>query len=175
MVSNIYASNFLPNIKKYAINPNNNRKNLNKENQAVNPDASGHKHHREEQVSFSGGNNNSLNRLLTSDNNDINVSDILKDFKSTMTAIGVPREVGITIMEHLRGAHIQASSDDPAISRIQHDLCQAADKLDGYISETLGKQSSVVKQWLDALLLQKVTYKAYEPVPENVLNGKKQI
>jgi tetratricopeptide (TPR) repeat protein len=167
MVSNIYANSFLPNVKKYNINPNNNK---NKgANQAINPDAQG-QHKQEASQDIDGSNNsNSLNKLLTSDNNDINVTDILKDFKSTMTAIGVPRDTGLEIMEHLKKAHIEASQNNPGISKIQGDLCKAAEKLDSYISETLGKPSTVVKQWLDALLLQKVTYTAADPLPPEVL------
>ena len=128
MVSNIYGNSFLPNVKTYHLNPGQ----ANKKGSSVDPDASGK---RKQQLNdeYSHDNSNSLNKLLTSDNSNINVSDILKDFKSTMTAIGVPKSSGKYIMEHLKTAHIEASKNNPSISQIQSNLCEAAKKLDSFI------------------------------------------
>lgn len=166
MVSNIYSNSFLPYIKKYNINPN--KKILKGSVETIDPDAA-KRNNNETQEADNFASSRCINKFLTADNNNINVSDILKDFKDTMTAIGVPIVTGKNVMEHLKQVHIQASTENPSISAIQNEFSKAAEITDKYISETLGKPSSVVKQWIDALFLQKINYKAYDPLPSDLV------
>lgn len=166
MVTNVYSNIFLPNLKTYNINPN--KKTFKGSiNHADQNDPN--KRKKDLQDSESSASKRCLNKFLTSENPDINISDILQDFKDTMTNLGIPKSVGKEIMAELKNAHVHGSSDNPSISEIQNSLYKSAKLVDKYVSDTIGQPSSFVKQWVDALLLQKINYTAYDPLPKEVV------
>lgn len=169
MTPSFFTGNISPFVKPYQFNKNNNDQKKQNENVDKDPNSGNTSYGTSAAVGTT--NTQSINKLLTSQGKDINVSDIIKDFKSTMTAIGVPKEVGMKIIEKVKTAHVEASKENPSISEIQNNLCKAAEELDAYISEALGKPSHVVKTWMDALLLQKVDYSAYDPIQVNTSTG----
>ena len=167
MVTNVYSNIFLPKIKKYNINPN--QKNFNNSSSSVDPDAS-NGNSKNLQESNNHNNDRCVNKFLSADSSEINISDIIKDFKGTMTQLGIPKAVGMSIMEDLKNIHVQASTETPSISQIQNNLYKAAAKVDDFVSETIGKESQVVKQWVDALLFQKINYYADDPLSQDVID-----
>ena len=90
----------------------------------------------------------------------INVSQILTDFRSTANAVGAPKEVTEEVCAYLDLIQTQAEKEVPNKKIIQSNLKNASQVLDGYISKTLNTQSNVVENWVDALFLQNIDYKA---------------
>ena len=94
----------------------------------------------------------------------VNISQIVVDFKNTLKAIGASKEVNEEVKTYLKLVEIQSGKENPSPKIIKSNLINAAGTLDGYITETLNKPSGVVKNWVDALLLQKVDYKSDKPL-----------
>ena len=93
-------------------------------------------------------------------NGNVNISKIVVDFKNTLKAIGASKDVNDEVETYLKLVEIQSGKENPSEKIIKSNLVNASAVLDGYISETLKKPSAVVKNWIDALLLQKVDYKS---------------
>ena len=99
--------------------------------------------------------------------NEINIAQILVDFKNTTNAIGAKQEVMEEVFTYLALVEHQAKKDNPDVLIIKSNLKNAAKILDAYITETLKKQSNVVESWIDALFLQKINFKfAQTETPE---------
>ena len=90
----------------------------------------------------------------------INVSQILTDFRSTANAVGAPKDITEEVGAYLDLIQTQAEKEVPNKKIIQSNLKNASQVLDGYISKTLNTQSNVVENWVDALFLQNIDYKA---------------
>lgn len=88
----------------------------------------------------------------------INIAQILKDLKNTALAIGTPEDLSQEVDEYIDLIEKQAKKDVPNSKLVKSNLKNAASLLDGYISETLQKESQVVEKWVDALFLQKIDF-----------------
>lgn len=89
----------------------------------------------------------------------INISQVLKDFKSTTEAIGSPDNIKETVYTYISLVKQESEKDNPNKKIIQSNLKNASQVLDEYITDTLKKPSNVVEGWIDSLFLQKVDYK----------------
>ena len=107
-------------------------------------------------------NNVNINRTQQQNPNaqNINVAQIVTDFRSTANAVGAPKEVTDEVFAYLDLINAQAVKENPNKKIIQSNLKNASQVLDGYISKTLKTQSNVVENWIDALFLQNIDYKA---------------
>lgn len=103
---------------------------------------------------------NSGIKSANSNAQNINVSQILTDFRSTANAVGAPKEITEEVFTYLDLIKTQAEKEAPNKKIIQSNLRNASQVLDGYISKTLNTQSNVVENWVDALFLQNIDYKA---------------
>lgn len=92
----------------------------------------------------------------------INIAQILKDFKNTELAIGTPEELSEEVDAYLNLIQKQVVKDNPNVNLIKSNLKNASSILDGYISQTLNKDSKVVENWVDALFLQQIDFKYNE-------------
>jgi len=92
----------------------------------------------------------------------INIAQILKDFKNTQAAIGTPENLREEVAGYLDLIEKQVVKDNPNTKLIKSNLKNAASILDNYISETLNKESKVVENWVDALFLQEIDFKYNE-------------
>ena len=92
----------------------------------------------------------------------INIAQILKDFKNTAIAIGTPENLKEEVEGYLSLVEKQVKKDNPNSKLIKSNLKNASSILDGYISETLNKDSKVVENWVDALFLQQIDFKYNE-------------
>ena len=90
----------------------------------------------------------------------INVSQIITDFRGTASAVGAPKDVTDEVNAYLALIQTQAEKDSPNPKIINSNLKNASQVLDAYITKTLKTQSNVVENWVDALFLQKIDYKA---------------
>lgn len=90
----------------------------------------------------------------------ININQVLIDFRSTINAIGASEDIEKEVITYLGLVETQSQKPTPNKKMIVSNLKIAADVLDGYISETLNKPSKVVKDWIEALLLQNIDFKA---------------
>jgi len=103
-------------------------------------------------------------------NGKVNINQIVVDFKSTLKAIGTSKEVNEEVETYLKLVELQSVKENPSPKIIKSNLINAAGILDAYIAETLNKPSDVVKNWIDALLLQKVEYKSDKTAENNLLS-----
>ncbi len=90
--------------------------------------------------------------------NNVNIAQIIMDFKNTATAIGTPQELFDEVNTYFELIEKQSKKTEPNRKLIQSNLKNASLLLDNYITESLGKQSHVVENWIDTLFLQKVDY-----------------
>ncbi len=90
----------------------------------------------------------------------MNIQQILIDFKSTINAIGASEDVEEEINGYLDLIDKQTQKENPNKKVIISNLKVCANLLDNYISETLNKPSKVVKDWVEALLMQPIDYRA---------------
>src|SRR5690606_21492406 len=59
---------------------------------------------------------------------------------------------------YLRVVRLQGNKEQPEVPFIKHSLRTAAGALDQFIARALGQPSQVVKEWVDALLLQNIDF-----------------
>ena len=90
----------------------------------------------------------------------IDIEQVLKDFKNTTNAIGAPDEIKDEVNSYLSLVDSQSQKNNPNVQIIQSNLKNASKILDEYITNTLKKPSKVVENWVDALFLQRINYKA---------------
>lgn len=103
---------------------------------------------------------NSVTSPLTQNQTDskINIAQILKDLKNTAIAIGTPDDLSEEVDDYIDLIKKQVQKDNANTKIVKSNLKNAASVLDGYISETLQKESNVVGKWVDALFLQSIDY-----------------
>lgn len=94
--------------------------------------------------------------------NQINIAQILKDFRNTAKAIGTPDDLNSIVDGYLEVVEKQVRTNNADKKLIKNTLNSAASVLDNYISETLNKDSQVVEKWVDALFLQNIDLKYNE-------------
>ncbi|OGI03021.1 MAG: hypothetical protein A2Y25_03760 [Candidatus Melainabacteria bacterium GWF2_37_15] len=90
----------------------------------------------------------------------ISIETIIQDFNKTLAAIGAPQDINEEVQAYLKLVDTQSLKEKPSPKLIKSNLKNAANILDEYITETLQKSSKVVTDWVEALLLQNVNYKA---------------
>lgn len=100
----------------------------------------------------------SSSSVASSRSNNVNIAQILKDFRNTIKAISTPEDIEEQVNGYLKIVEEQVRAQKPQVNLIQSNLKIAAALLDKYISETLNKESKVVQNWLDALFLQRINY-----------------
>ena len=114
-------------------------------------------------------------------NTDINIAQVIKDFKNTAIAIGTPHELQQEVDGYLDLIYSQIKKENPNPKLIKSNFKNASTVLDTYISETLEKESKVVENWVDAIFLQRIDFKYDEEsinpkflvkFPEKTLAGK---
>ena len=92
----------------------------------------------------------------------INIAQILKDFRNTAAAIGTPDNLKEEVEGYLTLVEKQVTKDNANTKLVKSNLKNASSILDGYISQTLNKDSKVVENWVDALFLQQIDFKYNE-------------
>ncbi len=102
------------------------------------------------------------NSAYANRNSNINIAQILKDFKNTQAAIGTPDNLKEEVAGYIDLIEKQVKKDNPNIKLVKSNLKNAASILDNYISQTLNKESKVVENWVDAIFLQQVDFKYNE-------------
>ena len=102
--------------------------------------------------------NNQALSPLNAKSNKVNIAQILRDFRNTMKAIATPAEIEENVNRYLQIVEQHVKKPNAPVNLVQSNLKIAASLLDKYISETLNKESKVVKNWLDALFLQRINY-----------------
>ena len=102
----------------------------------------------------------------------INISQILRDFKNTGIAIGTPAEIMDEVNTYISLVEKQVRKENPDKNLVRSNLKNGASLLDKYITETLQRQSNVVENWVDAILLQQVNYNYDEGQVNELLSVK---
>ena len=105
---------------------------------------------------------NEVATALAQRNPNINIAQILKDFRNTAIAIGTPDDLKEEVNGYIELIEKQITKETPNSKLIKSNLKNAASILDNYISKTLEKDSKVVENWVDALFLQQIDFKYNE-------------
>lgn len=90
-------------------------------------------------------------QMTAARNPSINIAQILKDFKNTAIAIGTPDDLKEEVEGYLQLIDKQVAKENPNPKLIKSNLKNASSILDGYISNTLNKDSKVVENWVESL------------------------
>jgi len=98
----------------------------------------------------------------------IPIQSVLSDFNSTMSALGVDNNTNAEVTAYLNIVKLQASLDRPDIPFVKQALKVSANTMDRYITQALGQPSSVVRDWVDALLLQPINFKQGQSTQSDV-------
>lgn len=114
----------------------------------------------EEKQNQGNNSNGSFSSNIDYTSTKVNISQILVDFRNTLTAIGAPSDVEKEVKGYLDLVNVQSQKAKPSKQIIVGNLKNASTILDEYITSALQKPSNVVQGWIDALLLQQVDYKS---------------
>ena len=90
----------------------------------------------------------------------INISQVLTDFRSTILAINAPDDVSDEVSIYLNLVDKESKKENPSREIIVANLKNASRISDAYIAKALNKQSNVVEKWIDTLFLQRINLKA---------------
>jgi len=101
-----------------------------------------------------------LQAVQFSPNQKIPLDAVIGDFKNTMSALGADDQTRSEVTAYLNVVRLQGAKDQPEVPYIKQTLRTAANSLDQFIGKALGQPSKVVKEWVDALLMQNIDYKA---------------
>jgi tetratricopeptide (TPR) repeat protein len=101
-----------------------------------------------------------LQAVQFSPNQQIPLAAVIGDFKNTMSALGADEQTRSEVTAYLNVVRLQGAKDQPEVPYIKQTLRTAANSLDQFIGKALGQPSQVVKEWVDALLMQNIDYKA---------------
>jgi hypothetical protein len=98
----------------------------------------------------------------------ISLGSVLQDMQSTTQALGADATLTEEIDSYLKVIRFEGGKEKPAVPMIKQLLYTAADRLDQHVTRTLDqpKPVSVVREWVDALLLQPIDYKRTEAPTE---------
>lgn len=88
---------------------------------------------------------------------------VLGDFHKTMTSLNADEATQAEVSVYLRAISLQGGKPEPDVPFIRHTLRTAANTLDQYIGNALGQPSKVVREWVDALLLQNIDFHSDTP------------
>lgn len=91
--------------------------------------------------------------------NQINIAQVLQDFRSTIAAINSPDYVKEEVEQYLQLVSKETKKQEPSREIVLANLKNAARVTDKYIQESLKKPSKVVQDWVDALFLQRINLK----------------
>jgi tetratricopeptide (TPR) repeat protein len=83
---------------------------------------------------------------------------VIHDFHSTMNSLNVDDLTRSEVVLYLKVSQVQASKTESSIPYIKQTLKAAGKTLDDFIARALGKPSQVVKEWVDAMLLQNIHF-----------------
>ena len=90
----------------------------------------------------------------------INISQVVSDFKNTIVAINAPEDVSDEVNLYLTLVEKESLKENPSREIILSNLRNASRVSDAYIARSLNKPSNVVEGWIDALFLQKINLKS---------------
>lgn len=90
----------------------------------------------------------------------INISQVLTDFRSTILAINAPKEVQDEVSVYLGLVEKESLKEKPSREIIVSNLKNASKISDNYIANALNKPSNVVEKWIETLFLQKINLKS---------------
>lgn len=90
----------------------------------------------------------------------INISQVLTDFRSTILAINAPDNVKEEVSVYLNLVEKESQKENPSREIILGNLKNASKVSDAYIASALKKPSDVVEKWIDTLFLQRINLKA---------------
>lgn len=90
----------------------------------------------------------------------INISQVLADFKNTIIAINAPEDIQDEVNLYLNLVDRESQKENPSKDIILANLKNASKVSDNYIASVLNKQSNVVEGWITTLFQQKINLKA---------------
>jgi hypothetical protein len=92
----------------------------------------------------------------------LSLGSVVQDIRRTMAALGTDDETQQAVEQYLNVTLLESQKETPSTGLMKGLLKSASDRLDGSISKTLEQPSRVVREWMDAVLLQDVNFKQIE-------------
>lgn len=90
----------------------------------------------------------------------INISQVLADFRSTIIAINAPDDVADEVSQYLNLVEKESLKENPSKEIVVSNLRNAAKISDDFIAKSLNKPSNVVEGWIKALFMQNINLKS---------------
>ncbi len=90
----------------------------------------------------------------------INISQVLTDFRSTIIAINAPDDVKDEVSIYLNLVEKESLKENPSKEIILSNLKNASKISDDFIARSLNKPSNVVEGWIKALFMQNINLKS---------------
>ncbi|MBR3605162.1 MAG: hypothetical protein IKL52_03935 [Candidatus Gastranaerophilales bacterium] len=90
----------------------------------------------------------------------INISQVLTDFRSTIVAINAPDDIKEEVNIYLGLVEKESRKENPSREIVIANLKNASRISDSFIASALKKPSNVVEKWIETLFLQKINLKA---------------
>ena len=90
----------------------------------------------------------------------INISQVLADFRSTIIAINAPEDVSDEVSLYLNLVEKESQKESPSKEIIVSNLRNASKVSDAFIAKSLSKPSNVVEGWIKALFMQNINLKS---------------
>ncbi len=90
----------------------------------------------------------------------INISQVLADFRSTIIAINAPQDIREEVSAYLNLVEKESQKDEPSREIIVSNLRNASKISDNFIAKSLNKPSNVVEGWIKALFMQNINLKS---------------
>jgi tetratricopeptide (TPR) repeat protein len=87
---------------------------------------------------------------------------ILNDFGQTADLLGAPDRLKQQLSHYMGIVRAESAQSRPDVGLIQSVLQRAATGLDGHVTQTLGQPSTVVTEWVQALLQQPIDWQSTE-------------
>ena len=104
--------------------------------------------------------NNLQKDTYTPSSNQINISQILMDFKNTILAINAPQDVQDEVNTYLNLVDKESKKENPSRDIIFSNLKNASKISDEFITGALNKKSNVVEGWISTIFRQNINLKA---------------
>ncbi|MEM0950879.1 MAG: tetratricopeptide repeat protein [Cyanobacteria bacterium P01_H01_bin.74] len=111
-----------------------------------------------------------LQSLQRNPNEKVPLSAVINDFNNTMDALGVDNSIQKEVAHYLTTVQLHASSEAPSEAYIRQTLKISGKTLDRFIATALKKPSSVVSDWVEAMLGQDIQFRSdLSPAERNAL------
>ena len=96
----------------------------------------------------------------------LSTTTVLQDFRQTASLLSTPPELEAELNTYLRVIELESQQTKPDKGLIEATLKNTASRLDSHVETALGQPSTVVREWVDALLEQPIQWSPVKTAQE---------